>query len=130
MTVPITYAETIELPILKQFYTVEEITLMVRVSAKKYGINENELLKTVICESPKTKEGLLDSFGQSGYYTKNGTREQSWGVPQIHLPSHPEITLQQAQNASWSIDWSAMQFSLGKASMWTCWRNLKASGSI
>jgi hypothetical protein len=55
---------------------------------------------------------------QSGYY-KNGIREDSWGLAQIHLPSHPEITKEQAQDAKFSISWMASEIKQGRAWQWT-----------
>ena len=52
-------------------------------------------------------------------------REDSWGICQIHLPSHPDITKTQAMDPEWCLRWSAQQFKNGDAWMWTEWRNLQ-----
>jgi len=61
------------------------------------------------------------------YYSENfsikelrGKREQSYGIAQIHLPAHPHITLEQALDPLWSIEWMAEQFAEGRENMWTC----------
>jgi len=61
---------------------------------------------------------------QSKVIRKDGTREPSYGCAQIHEPSHPNITREQAMNCIWSIDWAAQQFLTGKATMWTEYRKL------
>lgn len=46
---------------------------------------------------------------ESGFYNiqsnivKNGIREDSWGIAQIHLPSHPNVTKEQALDPEFAI---------------------------
>lgn len=61
---------------------------------------------------------------QSRYYYKAGGQEQSYGVCQIHLPSHPDITLEQAYDPKWCLDWSAEQFKEGRQWQWSSWKLL------
>lgn len=67
---------------------------------------------------------------ESGYESiqskviRNGIREPSYGCAQIHEPSHPTITREQAMDCIWSIDWAAEQFLKGKACMWTEYRKI------
>lgn len=49
-------------------------------------------------------------------------REDSWGLLQINLPSHKEISLWQAQDALWSIRWAAGEFAAGRKCQWTGYR--------
>ena len=83
--------------------------MMISSSALKWNVDEERLRKTLFCESSLNPEAV----GDGGY---------SFGIAQIHLPSHPEITKEQALNPEWSIDYIAEQFSKEKAKMWTCWR--------
>lgn len=57
---------------------------------------------------------------------RKGVREPSYGCAQIHEPSHPDITREQAMDCIWSIDWAAQQFLAGKANMWTEYRKLSS----
>lgn len=110
--------------------TLDEIQSLVRDKAKKYGVRFDSLFQTILCEAPRTKDGLFDPTGQSKYKDEKGDLEGSWGLVQIHLVSHTEITKAQALDPDWSIDWMAKQFAAGNAYMWTCWQELKESGKI
>lgn len=80
-------------------------------AAAKYGVSRERLTAVLSCESGLSASAVGD----------HGT---SFGIAQIHLPAHPDISKSQALDAAWSIDWAAHQFSLGHASMWTCARQL------
>jgi hypothetical protein len=49
-------------------------------------------------------------------------------VAQIHLPAHPEITLEDAFDPEWAIDWAAREFAEGRQLNWSCWRTLYERG--
>ena len=51
----------------------------------------------------------------------NGT---SFGLSQIHLTAHTDITKQEALDPEFAINYLAYNLSIGKASMWTCARLL------
>lgn len=85
--------------------------------ADTYGINTKQFLGTIQCES------AWDPTKQSEFY-KNGKREESYGIAQINLPAHLDVTYDQATDGMWSINWAARQFSIGNAKIWTCWRNM------
>lgn len=56
--------------------------------------------------------------------TAKGDGGNSYGLWQIHLPSHPDITKEQALDPQWSTDWAMKQMAAGRASIWTCARLL------
>lgn len=64
--------------------------------------------------------------GQSQVLSAKGPNghEDSWGVCQIHLPAHKEITREQALDWHWCIDWTAQEFNAGNAHHWTEYRLL------
>ena len=82
---------------------------------------ENELVTKIIdCES-----GFNPTI-QSNYY-KDGVREKSFGLAQINLPSHPNITYEQAVNPVFAVGFLARNLSEGNGSMWrTCWNKHKS----
>lgn len=84
--------------------------------AAKERLNVGEFLATLKCEG---------DFHNGQSYVKSATgpngREDSWGVVQIHLPSHPEITKEQALNPFWSLNWMADQWLKGNKWKWSCW---------
>lgn len=55
-----------------------------------------------------------------------GDGGNSYGIAQIHLPSHPNISKAEALDAEFSIKFMAENFSKGKAKLWTCYRLIKA----
>lgn len=54
---------------------------------------------------------------------KQGDREQSFGLVQIHVPVHP-VTREQAIQPIFAIDFLAKHIAQGQASMWSCYNNL------
>ena len=72
--------------------TVENIILEYATGTKAY-----EMKRTIECES-----GYKNI---QSYIVKDNKREDSWGLVQINLPNHREITKQQALNPNFAIKW-------------------------
>lgn len=68
------------------------------------------MLNTLICES-RLKP---DAVGDHGH---------SYGIAQIYLDYHKDITKEQALDPIFSIAWMAEQFSKGNKHLWTCARD-------
>ncbi len=66
----------------------------------------------------------LDPLLQSRIIQKDGTREESYGLAQIHLPSHP-ITKEEATDPYYAIEFIVRNVAEGRENMWTCARMLK-----
>lgn len=66
----------------------------------------------------------LDPELQSRIIT-NGEREDSWGLAQIHLPSHPTVSKAMAQNPYFAIDFTVRHVVAGDSHMWTCARSIQ-----
>ena len=63
--------------------------------------------------------------GQSNLYYKNTRiREKSFGIAQIHLPDHPEISKEQAMEEVFSLDFIVNEFKAGRACKWSCYKKL------
>lgn len=90
-----------------------------------YNVSRETLVKIIACENPEGNPEL-----QSRIIQKDGTREESYGLVQIHLPSHPTITKGQATDPEFSIRFLAQNLSIGNGNMWTCYRTLKRQGYI
>lgn len=84
--------------------------------ANKYGVSAEEMIATINCES---KFNNVQS-----YIVNNGIREDSHGIVQIHLPSNPQVTKEQAYDIDFSLDFMAKSFSEGKQRLWSCYRQL------
>lgn len=55
-----------------------------------------------------------------------GDNGKSFGIAQIHLPSHPEITKEQALDPAFAIEYLAKEISEGNGGQWSCWRIVQA----
>ena len=85
--------------------SIEDIIL---IAANKYGVSYVRLLATARCES-----------GLKPYVV--GDDGNSMGLFQIHLPSHPSVSQEQALDPYFAADWSARKFSEGAANIWVCY---------
>ena len=61
------------------------------------GTKAYQMERTIWCESYNRNV--------QSYITTRGVRERSYGVAQIHLPSHPSITKEQALDIEFAIKW-------------------------
>ena len=102
--------------------STSDLKQMATEIAKEHSLNTDHFLKVISCESN------WDTQIQSAYITKDGTRENSWGLVQINLSAHPNVTKEQALNPRFALTWMAEQWSLDGASMWSCWTILQARG--
>lgn len=94
--------------------------------AQKYGIRYEDLYDTIQGESFGST--TLQSYARytidhPEWGVKKGDRELSFGLCQIHLPAHPDISKAQANDPDFCLEWMAKQFSKGAvrdgACMWT-----------
>lgn len=99
-------------------WSVDEIKAEAVLQAHLHGLNEKHFVHVMELES----SGWLN--GQSTVPDKTGPngQEDSWGVCQIHLPDHSEVTKEQALDPHFCLSWSAEQWAVGNASLWTEWR--------
>ncbi len=95
-----------------------DLKTLIKEKALKYGVSAEIMQKVVNCESNGS------TTIQSNYYWK-GKREESYGLSQINLPHHPNITYSQATDADFSIDFLASELAQGHGYLWTCFRLLQ-----
>lgn len=84
----------------------------IAAAERKYGLEPNILARTLWCESSYRPDAIGDG----------GT---SYGIAQIHLPAHPQVTPEEALDPEWAVEWAAQAFANGQARMWTCFRQLQ-----
>lgn len=82
-----------------------------------YDVDSDTINKVIQCES---------KFNPNAH---NPNGEDSWGLVQINLDSHPEITKEQALDTNFSINYLAENISDGNGRMWTSYRAIKNGGS-
>jgi soluble lytic murein transglycosylase-like protein len=90
---------------------VLSVSEIIEIKAKKYNVATSTIHAVVKCESGYNKNAIGDG----------GT---SFGLVQINLPSHPNITREQALDVDFALDFLAYHLSKGNGRMWTCWRML------
>ena len=104
-------------------WTPERIKQEIRAAADKYGVSYERMDKTIQCES-----GYNINI-QSHHILSYG-REQSYGIAQWHIPAGNRnaegvlITKEMALDPIQALDAMAYYFSIGKASSWTCYRDI------
>lgn len=109
-------------------YSPKTIPEMIETYAKQYRVNPKHIARVINCESSgidvNEQSMIRYSFSDAKRGIKRGEQEKSFGIAQIHLPDHPDITLEQAQNHEFSIEYMAKEFSKGNQNMWTCYRKI------
>ncbi len=93
----------------------EDIDWYIHESAKEYKVSENYMHKIIKCESNYVQDVQsrhIQSYGQ----------ELSFGLVQIHEPSHPSVSREEATNPEFAIDFLAENLSKGREGMWSCSR--------
>lgn len=68
------------------------------ISQYATGTKAYQMARTIYCES-------------NNYNIKSYLSEESYGLIQLHLPSHPDITKEQALNPDFAIHWMADNWS-------------------
>lgn len=58
--------------------------------------------------------------------TSTGDHNTSFGLAQIHLPAHPDVSKDEALDPIFSLNWAAQNFSKNPL-IWSCYRRLYAS---
>lgn len=90
---------------------------MVEQYAEKYSVSAEQMKSVISCES-----GWNTNI--QSLHTHKGQQEQSFGLVQIHLPSHSSVSYEQAINPEFSVEFMAKAFSEGQQNMWTCYRKI------
>lgn len=65
--------------------------------APKHDIDPDPVARTIFCESR--------FYNIQSAVVVDGVREPSYGLAQIHLPSHPTVSVEQALDPYFSVDW-------------------------
>ena len=90
---------------------ISPVEALIREYSGLYEVSYNKMYYTLKCESGFKPNAV----GDGGH---------SFGVAQIHLPSHPTVSREQALDPDFPLRWTAQQFAKGNAKMWTCYRLL------
>lgn len=103
---------------------VLSVNELVTLYASKYAVSEGVMLRIMECENksrdPKGQSKHIYYFSDPKRNIVEGTRERSYGLVQIHLPDHPDVSYEQATDPEFSIDFLAKHLSRGHGFWWTC----------
>ncbi len=101
--------------------SLEDVKALVARYAAANGVRPGAMLDVIDCEAAKNDDGTYNPQGQSGFSYK-GHRENSWGIAQINLDAHQDVSKAQAEDPEFAVRFMAEQFAAGNAHLWTCWR--------
>lgn len=101
--------------------TAEEYTRSLTIKyGEKYGVDPSVLFEVIRCETA----GTFDPTIQSSCVFSNGVREESYGLAQIYLPVHPDISLEQATDPEFAVEFMAKNWAQ-HSSWWMCYTKNK-----
>jgi len=89
-----------------------------KVYALNYRLSKEEVVEIISRYATGTKAYEMERtiWCESKYYNsqssvvKNGVREDSWGIAQIHLPSHPTVSKEQTLDPEFAIKFMSDNF--------------------
>jgi hypothetical protein len=113
--------DVVPIELLPKEYTKAELIQKVYKYAEIHKNNPKKIISTINCENTAWDVDL-----QSGLKYKPGNRwkqpagslEKSYGLAQIHLPDHPEISYKEAIDPDFAISYMAEH--LGRDVTWSC----------
>lgn len=115
---PIATSTTVERSIMRQVKRPEPSATQIALineKADEYNVSAEVMTKVIACES-----GFVEDV-QSRHITRAGTREESYGLVQINLPSHPSVSYEQAIDPVFAVEFLARNLADGRGGMWTCY---------
>lgn len=110
------YAKPLETQVLEIIPNELSIAGQIEYYSNLYGADSKIVSKVIQCES---------EFNPNAH---NPNGEDSWGLVQINLDSHPEITKEQALDTNFSINYLVENISNGRGKMWSSWRAIINGG--
>ncbi len=101
-----------------------DITELINKYADQYGVSRTLMYNIIECETahtfdPNIQSGLKYKFSDSKRGIVIGQQEQSYGLAQIHLPDHPQVTIEQAKDPVFAIKFMAQILSQDRH-LWYC----------
>ncbi len=108
---------------LHQPLSVEELKQFARTTAINHNIDPELFLGIATCESN------WDAKVQSKYYYK-GARERSFGIFQIFITKHTDVSEEQAKNPYFNITWAANNFVTPWNDWKICYKQAQSKGTL
>lgn len=95
-------AEEVEKKVYQLNEKIPESEIVAMIEKHATGTKAYQMKRTIWCES--------HYYNTQSNVVKNGIREDSWGLSQIHLPSHPEITREETLDPEFAIKYMSDNF--------------------
>jgi hypothetical protein len=105
-------------------WTKDTLIQLAHDEAVQDNLNSDHFVKVMRCEIGKN----WDYKGQSFSLRPDGTRENSWGMWQIFLSAHVEISKEMAQDPIWATHWAGTMWRAGNYRLWSCYKIEEAEG--
>lgn len=83
--------------------------------ADKWSVPVEVMTNVIVCESNGS------TTVQSQFY-KNGKQEQSYGIAQLNIEANPSITLGEALDPDYSLNYLGEKLANGQGKLWSCFR--------
>lgn len=102
-----------------------EIVKKIHLYADKYNVSFDKMYKVVECETahtfnPQIQSQVKYNFSSEKRGIVKGELERSYGLSQIHLPDHPNVSHAQATDIDFALNFLAENLSEGRDRMWSC----------
>lgn len=97
--------------------TKAELVAYATERAVEAKLSPTKVIQVINCETA----GTWDPKIQSRAKYKNGKQEQSFGLVQIHLPAHPNVSYEEATDPYYAIDFLIDHWKKGNQWMWSCY---------
>lgn len=106
-------------------WTAERIENEIDLQAEQYGVSAEVMRGVIRCESngSTTIQSRHGRHDDSTVSYGDPTREQSFGLVQINLPAHKDVTYEQAIDPGFAVKFLAKNLKRNPG-MWTCYRKL------
>lgn len=99
-------------PVVSSFFGYDEIAQLIAERAVASHVDPHMALYIADRESSLVPTAQGDFSTTTQEYT-------SFGIWQIHLTAHTDITLEQATDPVWSTEWAINQLAQGNCKIWT-----------
>ena len=113
-----------EMQLIEKLYIVQPsltVQELIKVKGAEYHVSTRLMEEIINCESQGSTTVQSRHKYPTNKYAPAGTREQSFGLVQIHLPAHKNITKEQAIDPVFATDFLAKNLKAGKGRMWSCY---------
>lgn len=113
--------EIVPEPLAPVYTGTSSIYEQILLYAQKYGVSAARMESIVSCETAGTFDPMIRSEAIYTYSDPRrgivaGEREQSYGLAQIHIPDNSGVTIEEATDPHYALDFMARELARGNGS--------------